>query len=347
MAECYLCGQDSSNKIDKTIPSAAKNVALLGSTGNIIDSGKQLTPESIGADAAGTGLYASFTNIPANSDLNDYTACGYYQQGSSGISATIANNPSSEAFILIVYSSLGNTTDPDTILGKAWRYRLQRVISYSGREYVRSIDTDGSGTINFHDWRKFAYITDTVAAAGGVVDYNKADKQIKIGWNGDSLTTSNLKYLAGYDIDGNIKDVAQDAAMSALGISTGSWTPTVSGASSYTIQTGRYIKIGDMAIVTFTVYGTFAGSTTERIKVLGCPLTPADSNTGGGGHLSGYTAESGILFTGWVTNTNGYFYAIGQRTEPDGSGYKFESTAIYQNPSGPFSATGTISYVVS
>ena len=339
-------------KANKKVPSAANNVALLSAEGNLVDSGKQLTPEGIGADAAGTGLYASFTNIPANSDLNDYTACGYYQQGSSGISATIANNPSSDAFILIVSNSIGSS-DPDDITGKAWRYRLQRVISYYGKEYVRSIDTDGSGTINFHDWCEFAYTTDTVAAARGVVDYNKADKQIKIGWNGDSLTTSNLKYLAGYNSDGNIKDVALDTVKQVLGIDTlesGTWTPAVAGASSYSTTAppaGQYIKFGKMVILSFQVYGTFNGSTTSRIKITGAPYTPAMSNqSSGGGHLSGYTAANNIIFTGWQISRDGGIYAVGQEITTSGTN-KWGSTAIYQKASGDFSADGTLMFQTS
>ena len=142
------------------------------------------------------------------------------------------------------------------------------------------------------------------------------------------------------------KTLYADSALSALGISTGSWTPTVSGAASYTIQTGRYIKIGDMAVVTFSVYGTFAGSTTGRIKVSGCPLTPGDSITAGGGDLSGYTAASNIVFTGWQCNTNGSFYAVGQETGTTGTS-KLGSSAIYQKTSGEFLASGTIAFRVA
>lgn len=129
-----------------------------------------------------------------------------------------------------------------------------------------------------------------------------------------------------------------------LGVITGVWTPTVDGAASYTEQTGRYAQMGDMAIVTFSVYGTFAGSTTARIKISGCPLTPIDSITAGGGHLSGYTAPSNTIFTGWITNMNSCFYAVGQST--DANGTRWESTAIYQTASGPFLASGTIAFQI-
>lgn len=335
-----------SEKADKKVPSAINNVALLNAEGNLVDSGKQLTPAEIGADPVGTGLYSSFSEIPSGADLNDYTACGYYQQGSSNIGATIINNPTKDAFILIVSNALGYG-DHDDITGKTWRYRLQRAISLHGTEYVRYINTNGSSTVTFGDWHEFAYTNSTVAAANTIIDCNKSTKQIQIGWNGDSLDASSLKYLAGYNSDGNIKDVSTAAALSLLGIETGTWTPTVSGASSYSVQAGQYIKIGKMVTLGFQVYGTFSGSTSSKISVSGAPYEPSSNNhSSGGGNLSGYTAASNIVFTGWTIQMNGNIYAVGQETGTSGTN-KWGSTAIYQKASGDFSASGTIMYQTS
>lgn len=372
MAECYLCCQDSSNKIDKTKPTVSNNVALLDSTGNIIDSGKQLTPEGIGADAAGTGLYAGFIEIPANSDLNNYTACGYYHQGDSNTGGGIANNPSGDAFILIVSNSLGYP-EHDDISDKTWRYRLQRVIDLRGREYVRAINTNGSSTITFGDWHEFAYTTDTVDIAKSVVDYNKSDKYIKIGWNGDSLTTSNLKYLAGYNSEGNIKDVAVEAVVSLLypyygftsndgGLSLGNqdilnvvysprvirfgiWTPVIEGVSSYLYQTGWYLTIGSTCVLGWYAYGSFAGSTTSVFKITGCPFTPLQTSGGGGG-CSGYTSANNIIFTGYELRKNANIYAVGQETSTS-SPNRWQSTNIYQKASGDTSSYGTIAFKIT
>lgn len=152
---------------------------------------------------------------------------------------------------------------------------------------------------------------------------------------GDVLFNGDIYYRSG---DG-------EALFALPVIYSTSWTPTVSGAGSYSVQQGQCIRIGGTAIVSFAVYGVFAGSTTEKVSISGCPFTPADNNTCGGGDLSGYTAESGIIFTGWRTNTDGSFYAMGQNT--GASGYKWHSTAIYQSASGEFSAGGTIVYKIS
>lgn len=372
MAECYLCGQDSQNKIDKTKPAAANNVALLNADGNLVDSGKQLTPEGIGADPVGTGLYSSFTNIPENADLNDYTACGYYACGSYSTAQTITNIPFKDAFCLIVYNSTGNADDTGVISGKAWRYRLQRFISYTGDAYVRSVHTNGSSTVTFGNWHKFACTTDTVAAANAVVDYNKADKHIKIGWNGDSLKSGNLKYLAGYDSTGNIKDVDTAAVVSKLFpyygffsdgglilsnqdtlnvvyppsvIRFGTWTPVIAGASSHSKQSGWYLTIGGTCIIGWYAYGTFAGSTTTRFSIQGCPFTPLEVSGGGGG-CSGYTSANNIIFTGYEIQKNANIYAVGQETSTSSTN-RWQSNNIYQKASGDTSSYGTIAFKIT
>ena len=78
--------------------------------------------------------------------------------------------------------------------------------------------------------------------------------------SGDTITAEKLN---------NMESGIRDAA--ALGISSGSWTPTLSGMSSYSYQRGRYVKIGDVAIVSFSVWGIMAGSNTEQIKISGSP----------------------------------------------------------------------------
>lgn len=249
----------------------------------------EITPASIGAMTDGAGLWG-FTDLPSGADLNDYTACGFYKYSYDDSTFSVQNSPARAAFTMQVMNACGYG-DHDAIGGKALKYRLQKLTTWQGDEYVRQAYTDSSGSVTFGAWK-------TILNSG------------------------------------------------ALGITSGSWTPTVSGAASYTIQTGRYIKIGDMAVVTFSVYGTFAGSTTGRIKVSGCPLIPVDSITAGGGDLSGYTAAPNIVFTGWQCNANGSFYAIGQETGTTGTS-KLGSSAIYQKASGEFLASGTIAFKVA
>ena len=346
--------------------------------------------------------------------MNDYTACGYYRVSEYQIGTTIANNPSGQAFTLRVSNGIGEA-DSGVITGSTWRYRIQRLTDYNGREYIRRVSTADSGAVNVFPWKKMLNNEDWTAlkaeitpasigampenaglwsftdlpsganlnnyTACGFYKYSYDEGSFSIqnspvsaaftmqvmnacGYDDhDAIAGHALKYrlqkLTTWQGDEYIRQACTDSSGSvtfgawktilnsgALGITSGSWTPTVSGAANYTIQTGRYIKIGDMAVVTFSVYGTFAGSTTGRIKVSGCPLTPGENITAGGGDLSGYTAASNIVFTGWQCNKNGSFYAMGQETGTTGTS-KLGSSAIYQKASGEFLASGTIAFQVA
>lgn len=331
-------------KADKVQPSATNNVALLSEDGNLVDSGKSLTPEGIGADPAGAGVYSSFKRIPENADLNDYTACGYYGCDTAARAATLTNCPTATQFIMIV--SLGGGVGNGEAIGTStWEYRVQTIVVFKGPIYSRAIRSDGSGAIAYYDWQQFARTTDTVDSANKVVAYNDDSAAVQIGWGGSSLDASTLYRLAGYTSDGKIKEATTNAVLSLLGISIGTWTPTVSGAASYSTQKGYYVTIGKMVIISFTIYGIFAGDTTARISVDGCPFSTSN-NTSGGGHLSGYTAASNIIFTGWQASANGKFYAVGQETGTTG-GNKWGSNAIYQKASGEFSAAGSIAFIMN
>ena len=103
----------------------------------------------------GTGLWG-FTKIPSNSDLNDYTACGYYKYSDDATASSITNCPVSSAFTMRVWNALG-VADHDAISGQTWRYRLQKLTTWNGYEYIRYATTGNSGTVTFSAWRAVKY----------------------------------------------------------------------------------------------------------------------------------------------------------------------------------------------
>lgn len=238
-----------------------------------------------------TGLWG-FPSIPANSDLNDYTACGYYSCGTTAAVATLSNCPTTRAFTMRVFASAGGTNH-DKLGKSSWVYRVQQITGLLGEQYTRDVHTDSSGNTVFGEWEKTLY-------AG--------------------------------------------TALATLGISTGSWTPTLSGMSSYSYQKGRYLKIGDVVIVSFTIWGDMAGSNSEQIKISGCPFTPANGGYAGGGSLSGYYTTDNVTFCGWAASTDGDIYAYGQLS---GTGNKWQQSGIYQKTSGGCGAGGTIMFKTS
>lgn len=143
--------------------------------------------------------------------------------------------------------------------------------------------------------------------------------------------------LAKLTAQGNLADAG-------LAVSAGTWTPSVSGAGSYTSQVGNYVKLGKVIILQFYVYGTFAGKTSDKIVISGCPVSPA-TTAAGGGMISGYTSAANVIPTGWRIDREGDIHPIGQETGTDGA--KYSSDAIFQKTGGEFSAAGTIAFVVA
>lgn len=150
--------------------------------------------------------------------------------------------------------------------------------------------------------------------------------------NGDTITAEKLN---------NMEAGISSADAATLNISSGSWTPTLSGMSSYSYQRGWYVKIGNIAIVSFSIWGTMAGSNTEQIKVSGCPMVPAEGGYAGGGYLSGYYTANDTIFTTWNASEDGSFYAYGQTP---GSGNKWGSSDIFQKTEGECGGGGTIMF---
>ena len=141
---------------------------------------------------------------------------------------------------------------------------------------------------------------------------------------------------------GNLAGLGTSGQLMDLGfrVSVGTWTPVVSGAKSYTSQIGTYCHIGKLAILQFSVYGSFGGNVTEKISITGCPITP-ESVSGGGGALSGYTAAANVVFSGWSLSRAGVISPVGQETGTSAS-HKYSSDQIFEKASGDFSASGTI-----
>jgi|GEM_PF-4105694 len=146
---------------------------------------------------------------------------------------------------------------------------------------------------------------------------------------------------------GNLAGLGTHGQLMDLGfrVNVGTWKPVVSGAKSYSSQIGTYCHIGNLAILQFSVYGSFGGDVTKKISITGCPITP-ESVSGGGGALSGYTAAANVVFSGWSLNSAGIISPVGQEVGTT-TAWKWEKTEIYQTVSNVFSASGTIAFRVS
>lgn len=129
-------------------------------------------------------------------------------------------------------------------------------------------------------------------------------------------------------------------------VKQGTWTPTVTGCSSYSIRQGWYMKIGDVVTIGWLVTGTFSSSTTTStvLTISGVPFTNGDALASGGG----------VVYNGWI-NIDGYFVGwalnggstqIQARTADSShtAGGIALGTGLYNNPGATFTVSGTLTY---
>ena len=92
------------------------------------------------------------TQIPANSNLNNYLNGGTYCCSSSANANTISNCPVGEAFTMFVYNAVGGgyATPPSTA---TYSYIRQIIIPFDSiKIYMRMISYDGKTTPTYHGW---------------------------------------------------------------------------------------------------------------------------------------------------------------------------------------------------
>lgn len=141
-----------SSKADKAQPSAANNVALLSADGNLLDSGKQLTPGAIGAAPAGYGL-GSYSSDLSGVDLNTVTSNGWYNITSSSVNSPVtygAMRVDNKDLSLVVQTIYSFDDDYNSVLRRfltssgwgSWRYTNKNMSS--GVEYLTDETWNGS-----------------------------------------------------------------------------------------------------------------------------------------------------------------------------------------------------------
>ena len=213
----------------------------------------------------------------------------------------------------------------------------------------------------------------------GVVDYTDSTKTIQIGWTGDSLSSSEIKYPAAYSTSGNIKDTTWDTFRDKLSLSPrfqlmdgtdlfptnyelamnpssnraggsiryGTWTPSIAKAASYEYRYGSWIKLGNVVTLSFSIKftaETIPSSTAIQFRILGCPFTPVSQYSAGGGTLSGYYASDNLVFSGYVIDKSdsNAIYAVAQWATA--AGYKYTTPCAIGSESQHI-ASGTIQFI--
>ena len=94
---------------------------------------------------------SGLTQIPANSNLNNYTTVGNYASSSNANTKTLSNCPVQVAFSLYVTNATGSSQTSATT-SNAYVYFLQQIIDMHGNKYVRTITYNNSTSPTFGSW---------------------------------------------------------------------------------------------------------------------------------------------------------------------------------------------------
>lgn len=100
------------------------------------------------------------TPIGSNVNLNTttYLRVGNYYCSSDAAVKTLTNCPTSSAFMMTVYSPLTTTVDNETT--STWVYRVRKLMTYGGDEFIQMVNSGSTPTFTYGAWKKIAKTTD-------------------------------------------------------------------------------------------------------------------------------------------------------------------------------------------
>jgi len=259
---------------------AGSNIKLYEDTDNGTNYVAFKAPDTIAANvtwtlpaADGTSAQVLSTNgsgtlswATASGGSSQWTTTGsdiYYNTGNVGIGNTIPStlNAVSNAGNLVVGSGSGD----------------EGLSIYSG--------TTGLGNLCFADG------TTTTSTYSGYITYNHSSNHMEFATNGGvermRLNSSGALVLAGGSTTANGIGITFPATQSASSNANtlddyeeGTWTPTLGGTATYSVQSGRYTKIGGLVHVSINLVVNSIGSGSTN-TVYGLPFTPVGNTQAG------------------------------------------------------------------
>jgi len=151
-------------------------------------------------------------------------------------------------------------------------------------------------------------------------------------FNGSIFSGGNVVVPNGNGIDfsatGNISGTSSELLSD---YEEGTWTPNIAGNTSYTTQTGTYVRVGDLvhctALIQINTIGTGSVNT-----VYGLPFTSINNGaTQGAVNVMYYAniATSMIWLTGYVNNNNTIVYFSGNSASATTIGHNTQT--MFQN----------------
>lgn len=139
------------------------------------------------------------TSIGSNANLNTtaYLKVGNYYCSTDATVKTLTNCPTSNAFMMTVYSPLATTVDNETT--GQWVYRVRKLMTYTGEEYIQCVNSGSTaGTFTYGTWKKIAKTSDipSITTASGA-NINSVGTPSVTATTSGGVTTLTFNYLKG------------------------------------------------------------------------------------------------------------------------------------------------------
>ena len=128
------------------------------------------------------------TTIPSNADFNTYITPGTYIITGNSIAETVANRPTSEAGVLIVYHAAGASD------GSPWSYIAQEYTTVGGTTYHRSAST--GSVANVWSYGAWGMKSGRLISELGGTGYQKLPSGFIIAWGSYTLTHTASAYAS-------------------------------------------------------------------------------------------------------------------------------------------------------
>jgi hypothetical protein len=160
--------------------------------------------------------------------------------------------------------------------------------------------------------------------------------------NGLDVADGNISFAAGHGIDFSNASGSASGSSSALldDYEEGSFTPNVGGNATYSIQIGKYIKIGNLVHCTATMEINSLGTGSTNL-LLGLPFAASNHGiTAGAVNVMYYAnlSQGHIWISGYVRNANDSIYF---------SGNTLSSTTIQHNSQSIFQNSARVDFNVT
>lgn len=192
------------------------------------------------------------TSIPEKTDLNTitYLKIGNYYCSLSATAQSMSNCPTSEAFMMRVYSPLSTTIDNES---GTWVYRVREVMTLTGITYRQAVSSGSSaGVFSYGGWKQVAFIGDIPkrlpADGGNAATVNGHSVSSDVPANA-KFTDTNTTYSAGTGIslsgttfsNSGVRAISSGSTNGTISVNTNGTTANVAvkglGSAAYTDST--------------------------------------------------------------------------------------------------------------